>query len=142
MAVYDIRRGQPEEGGERSVSALFSELTSELSTLFRQEVALVKAETSASLATAKAGITALAIGGVLGFAGLIVLLFSAVYGLSTVMHLGWAALIVSVVTLAVAAFAVMTGMRKLKERSMLPKRSMDSLRRDAEVATRRSHEQY
>jgi len=140
MAIYDIRQRQPGEDEEPSVSSLFSDLATELSTLFRQEIALAKAETSESLASAKAAVTALAIGGVLGFAGLIVLLFAAVYGLAAVMPQGWAALIVAVVTLAVSAVAVMSGIKKFKERSMLPKRSVQSLRRDAEVAARRTHE--
>jgi hypothetical protein len=140
MAVYDIHRRDSNEPSEPSLKSLFSDLATELSTLFRQEVALAKAETTASLQTAKAGAMAIAIGGVLGFAGLIVLLFAAVYGLSALMHPGWAALIVAVVTLGAAGAAVASGMKKLKERSMFPKRSAESLKRDAEVATRRNHE--
>lgn len=140
MAVYDINRRDPNQPEEPSLKSLFSELTTELSTLFRQEVALAKAETRQSLQVAKAGATAIAIGAVLGFAGLIVLLFAAVYGLSALMHPGWAALIVAVVTLAVAGGAAASGAKKLKQSTMYPKRSAESIKRDAEVATRRNHE--
>ena len=141
MAVYDIRRDRPGAAPEeQSVKSLFSELATELSTLFRQEVALAKAETTASLATAKAGITAIAAGAAVGFAGFIVLLFAAVYGLWAAMHIGWAALIVSVLTRIAAGLAVRSGIGKLKQRSMFPKRSVESLRRDAQLATRRNHE--
>lgn len=141
MVVRDIHRGaRPEPSHEPSLKDLFSDLTDELSTLFRQEVALAKAETTASLATLKAGAIALGIAAVLALGGYFVLLFAAVYGLSALMHQGWAALIVGVVTLIGAAIAGNVGLKKLKARSMVPRRSVASLKRDAEVATRRNHE--
>lgn len=127
------------EAEQRSLGSLVSELTNEVSTLFRDEVDLVKTEGSQKLAKAKTGILAIAIGSILALAGLVVLLFAAVYGLAEVMHIGWAALIVAVVTLVIAGIAAMSGMSSLKPENLTPERSMNSLREDADIAKEKTH---
>lgn len=139
MAVHDIHR-EPHGRGPRDqapLRALLSELTSDFSNLFRQEVALARAETSEKVAQARTGVVWLAAGGVIAFASLIILLMAAVYGLSEVMHPGWAALIVGGVTLLIGLIAMASGRSHLKAKSMMPRRTAESLRRDADVATRR-----
>lgn len=139
MAVHDIHRDSPERGAGQMppLRALFSELASDFSTLFRQEVALARAETSEKVAQARTGVVWLAAGGVIAFASLIILLMAAVYGLSEVMHPGWAALIVGGVALLIGLIAIASGRSHLKAKNMVPRRTTESLRRDADVATRR-----
>lgn len=139
MAVHDIHRESHGRGprDQAPLRALLSELTSDFSNLFRQEVALARAETSEKVAQARTGVVWLAAGGVIAFASLIILLMAAVYGLSEVMHPGWAALIVGGVTLLIGLIAMASGRSHLKAKSMMPRRTVESLRRDADVATRR-----
>jgi hypothetical protein len=56
-------------GETGSVASLISRLVGELSTLFRKEFALAKAEISESVSHAKAGAVAIAAGGAVIFAG-------------------------------------------------------------------------
>ncbi|NLO79507.1 MAG: phage holin family protein [Xanthomonadaceae bacterium] len=139
MAVHDIRREHARRGesDQPPLRALFGELTAQLSMLFRQEVALARAETSEKIAQARSGVTWLVAGGVIAFASLFVLLMAGVYGLSELMHPGWAALIVGGAALLVGLLAMAAGRSRLKARNMMPQRTFESLRRDADVAARR-----
>src|SRR5690606_13310967 len=71
------------EAENRSLGSLVSELATEVSTLFRKEVELVKLEASQKASSARNGAISLAVGGMLAFAGFIVLLMAAAYGLGT-----------------------------------------------------------
>ncbi|MBQ1075495.1 phage holin family protein [Micromonospora sp. C31] len=86
-----------------SIGELMRQVTSDLSTLMRQEVELAKAEIRQE--GKKAGKTAGFFGGA-GFGGYMVALFLSLAlwaGLSNVMDAGWAALIVAVIWGAIAA---------------------------------------
>lgn len=147
MAVHDINRNRSGTEAEaqlreeaRSVRSLFSELGNEISTLFRQEVALMKAETGEKINQAKSGAISMAAGAGIAFMAGIILLMAAVYGLSELMHPGWAALIVGGVTLIAGLIMLNSGRRNLKTGNMMPHRTAESLKRDANVAARRTHE--
>ena len=146
MAIHDIERERAERESEqrasheaesRSFRSLFSELATEISTLFRQEIALARAETSDKVSQARSGVVWLAVGAVIALAGLIVLLDAAVYGLAEVMAPGWAALIVGGVAVLIGLIAIGSGRSHLKARNMMPRRTAESLRKDADVASRR-----
>ncbi|MFF3869260.1 phage holin family protein [Micromonospora sp. NPDC001898] len=86
-----------------SIGELMRQVTSDLSTLMRQEVELAKAEIRQE--GKKAGKAAGLFGGA-GFGGYMVALFLSIAlwaGLSNVMDAGWAALIVAVIWGAIAA---------------------------------------
>ncbi|MEH0974431.1 phage holin family protein [Micromonospora sp. CPCC 205546] len=97
---------QPHDADEvrgSSIGELMRQVTSDLSTLMRQEVELAKAEIRQE--GKKAGKTAGFFGGA-GFGGYMVALFLSLAlwaGLSNVMDAGWAALIVAVIWGAIAA---------------------------------------
>lgn len=122
------------EAENRSLGSLVSELATEVSTLFRKEVELVKLEASQKASSARNGAISLAVGGMLAFAGFIVLLMAAAYGLGTLMHMGWAALIVGAVALVLGGIVAMIGASKLKPQNLAPARSSESLREDMEFA--------
>ena len=79
---------------DASVVGLLRQLSREVPALFTKELALAKAELQNSLSTLKAGIGAVAGGAIVFLAGFIILLMSAVYGLSLFMAPWLAALIV------------------------------------------------
>ncbi|MGW1062577.1 phage holin family protein [Micromonospora rubida] len=86
-----------------SIGELMRQVTSDLSTLVRQEVELAKAEIRQE--GRKVGMAAGLFGGA-GFGGYMVALFLSIAlwaGLSNVMDAGWAALIVAVIWGAIAA---------------------------------------
>jgi hypothetical protein len=65
----------------RSIPALFREVVRDAYDLVRQEIALAKAEAAEKVSAVENGIAALAIGGAVAFAGLLVLLDAAVFAL-------------------------------------------------------------
>ena len=125
-------RADEVEVEQTSVGELIGNISNDLSQLFRQEVALAKAELKQE--ASKAGKAAGMLGGA-GFAGylaVVLLSFALVFGLSNVMDAGWAALIVAVIWLIIGAVLYASGRKKLKTVDPVPRRTVDTIKEDAE----------
>ncbi|MEO9248785.1 phage holin family protein [Citricoccus nitrophenolicus] len=99
---------------------MFSSLSANLSTLVRQEIQLAKAEATAE--AKKAGTGAGMMAGA-ALAAVLVLLFlsmALMWALGSVMHLGWAALIVAVIWAIVAAVLALMGKKHFDRIKGLP----------------------
>lgn len=116
---------------ERSVAALLTDLANQTSALFRQEAALLKAELHEKLDRIGHGVTALAVGALIAFSGWLALLAAAVLALATVVAPWLAALIVAVVVLLAGAALLYLGKTRLDAASLVPRRTLNSLREDA-----------
>jgi hypothetical protein len=113
--------------GDASVGELVSEVSQDLSTLMRQELALAKAELKQE--ARKSGKAAGLLGGA-GFAGYMLLLFLSIaawWGLANVMDQGWAALIVAGVWAVIAAVLYVTGRNRMGEVNP-PERTTETLK--------------
>jgi hypothetical protein len=111
---------EPDDRRE-SLGQLLGEVTKDISTLFRQEVELAKAELSES--AKKAGKGAGMFGGA-GVAGLLALVFLSValwWGLGFLTGLVWSAIIVAVIWGIVAAVLAMRGKKEVEEIQGVPK---------------------
>lgn len=105
-----------------SLGTMFKSLSTNLTRLIQQEIALAKAETAQSVEKAKdsakdAGKGAGILGGA-GVAGHFVLLFlslALMWGLGGVMGLGWSALIVAVIWAIIAAVLAAVGKKNLDQ---------------------------
>lgn len=132
--------GAPRAGraGERPLTLLFSDLWRETSQLLRSEVELAKAEMNEKASKLGSSVAAVAAGGAVLFAGLIVTLFAAVAGLARVLpaeHADWLApLIVGAVVMLVGYFVLAVGRRGLRAENLAPKYTIASIRRDADMA--------
>ena len=110
-----------------SVGELLGEVTQDLSTLMRQELALAKAEVK------EEGIKAAKAGGMLGaagFAGYMVLLFASIaawWGLAEVMAPGWAALIVTAIWAVIGAVLFAVGRQRMREVNPKPERTVETV---------------
>ena len=128
------RQGQsrPAED-ERSLSELLSEMSTELTTLLRKEVELLKAETKDSVSqAAKAGVLlgAVAVGGLFA---LLLLAMAAAFGLAEVMATGLAFLLVGLVFLLVAGVAFAMARKKLAD-VRPPDQAIATIKEAVEVA--------
>jgi hypothetical protein len=114
-----------------SVGELIGNISDDLSQLFRQEVALAKAELKQQ--AAKAGTAAGLLGGagLAGYLAVVLLSFALVFGLGNVMDPGWAALIVAVVWGVIGAVLYANGRTKLKTVDPMPRRTVDTIKEDA-----------
>ncbi len=123
---------------QRGLVALFSDLWRETSTLVHEEAELAKAELSEKVSQVGTGATEMAVGGLIVFAGFIVLLFAAVNGLAMILppeHAAWLApLIVGLAVMVMGFIALAHGKHEMSAESLTPHRSMESLRRDAQLA--------
>jgi len=126
MGTPMTAQGRPDVEGT-SVGQLISEVTTDLSTLMRQELQLAKAEVTAEAKKAGQGA---GLFGAAGFAGYMVLLFlslALMWGLSNVMDTGWAGLIVAVIWAVIGAVAFVMGRARFKQVNPKPERTVDTL---------------
>ncbi|HUQ53179.1 MAG TPA: phage holin family protein [Gammaproteobacteria bacterium] len=141
MSTRTSDMGSRERTGPRNIEArdyestptLLRRLLNDVGTLFAQEVALLKAETTESIGDLKAATVSMAMGGAVAFMGAFFLLLSAVYGLSNVVDPWLAALIVGGVVTLIGVIMLVTGSKKLEPRAVAPRRTAAALRRDTEM---------
>jgi hypothetical protein len=117
---------------ERSIGDLFSELANETGTLIRQEVALAQAEMTQKATDAGKNAASLAMGGAVGYAAFLILLAAIVAGLSYLMPVWLAALIVAAIVGAVSYYMVSTALVKLKRADLAPRETVTTLKEDAQ----------
>jgi hypothetical protein len=118
---------RPEVSG-RSVGDLIGEVSGDLSTLMRQELALAKAEVRQEAITAGKAAGML---GAAGFAGYMVVLFVSItvwWALANAMDEAWAALIVTVLWAIVGAVLYAVGKARLKRVHPKPERTVQTLK--------------
>ncbi|HEY0471057.1 MAG TPA: phage holin family protein [Kribbella sp.] len=116
---------------DESIGELVSQLTTDVGTLTRQELALAKTELQAE--AKKAGKGAGMLGGA-AFAGWMMALFlslTVMWALDKAMDLIWAALIVAGIWAVVAAVLAMAGRKELHQVSPKPDQTVESLKEDA-----------
>jgi hypothetical protein len=119
---------------DRSLKDLLADLTESITTLFRQEIQLARAETSEKITQVGVAIGAIAGGAILALAALIVLLQALVIGITEAgVPAGWASLIVGVIVAIIAYVLIHKGTNDLKASNLAPNRTMGSLKRDAQV---------
>jgi putative superfamily III holin-X len=121
----------PPPRSERSVAALFGDLARECSQLFRQEIALGRAELEAKVSQFGTAALEILAGGLIVYAGFLALLVGAGLGLALLIQPWLAALVVGAVTVTIGAILAYMGKRALESRTLIPKRTLRSLRKDA-----------
>ena len=105
----------------RSLGALVSDISQDLSTLVRQEVALAKAEAKESATRAGKGAGLLAGAGVAGQLALVFLSVAVWWGRGNAIGRGWSGLGVAVVWAVIAAVLGLVGRGQLKQTPGLPR---------------------
>ena len=119
---------------DRSLKDLLSDLTTSLTTLVRKEIQLARAETSEKVTQSMVAVGAIAAGGILALSALIVLLQALVIAIAELgVPPALASLIVGLVVAVIAYVLIHKGTNDLKATNLAPDRTIDSLRRDAQV---------
>lgn len=128
----------PREPEQVGIGELISEITTDLTTLVRQEVELAKAEVRQEVS--KTGKAAGMLGGA-GFAGWMVAVFASLAltgALWALMPFGWAALIVAVLWAIVGAVLFVRGRALLRAVNPKPEQTVQSLKEDVQWAKSQS----
>ena len=126
----------------RSLGALLTDLSHNLSTLFRQEIALARAEVSEKLHQAGAGVALLAAGAMIILIGLFFLAQALVFGLVALLEIWlpaeiavWLGPLLVGIAAGVLAWSLLArGRRQLRAERLAPQRTVESLREDAALA--------
>ena len=113
--------------GDISVGELIGNVTRDLSTLMRQELALAQAEVKQEVSKTAKGAAAMSGAGVAGYFVLLFLSIALWAGLSNVMNAGWAGLIVAVLWAVIGGALFAVGRSKLREVHPKPERTVDTL---------------
>lgn len=119
---------------EKSLGQLFSELTSDLSTLMRKEVELAKVETKEEVSRAGKAGGMLGGGAFAGYFALLFLSFALAWLLDEWMHTAVAFLIVGLLYAVVAAVLVVRGRARLQNVNPVPQQTVETLKEDVQWA--------
>lgn len=115
---------------DRSLGELFSELTREITTLIRQEVALAKTEMSSKVSSVGKDLGFVAAGGLVAYAGFLVLLAFLVLLLGTFMPLWVSALIVGAVVTGIGIYLVKHYLSAFSNINPTPTETVQTLKED------------
>jgi uncharacterized membrane protein YqjE len=124
--------GSPPDVEDQSVGSIVGRLSTHLSQLLSQEIALAKAELRSEVQKAAKG-TGMLAGA--GFAAWMVAIFASVtlmWLLDNAMDVTWAALIVTLLWLVVGAVLFVVGRNQLKQVNPKPEQTVESLKEDKE----------
>lgn len=121
-------------GNHRTLGELFSELSSGLSRLFKDEVELSKAEITKKALHLFKDAAFLIIGGIFAFAAFLVLLASAVLGLGMVLPLWLSALLIGLAVCGIAFTLITKGISDFKKRSIKPEKTIQTVKEDVQWA--------
>ena len=120
---------------ERSLGQIVGDITSDLTTLMRQELDLAKTELKEEATKFGAGAGMLAGAGVAGHFVLIFGSLALMFGLDTFLPLWLAALIVMIIWAVVAAVLALSGRKAIKAANPQLPQTQESLKEDARWAT-------
>lgn len=126
----DIRDKQQQPSPEQPLSELISNLTEDTSRLFRQEVALARAEIKQEASVAMVAAAMMAMAGAFAAVALILLSLAAAEGLQRWfdIDIAWCYFIVAVLWTVIAGVLFAMGRKKMREVNPKPERTVESLR--------------
>lgn len=124
---------QPPEA-DASLGELFAGLSSDMSSLLRDELSLAKVELKEEVT--KVGRAGGMLGGaaLAGYMTIVLLSFAAAWGLAEVMAVGWAFLIVAAAWAAAAGLLYLRGRDQLQSVHPKPEQTIDTLKEDVQWA--------
>lgn len=129
---------EPETTEQRSLGTLFTEMTSELSTLFRQEVSLAKAEVRQEASKAGQAAGLLAGAAIAGLVGLLILTMALAFAIGDLLENTWLGFLIIGIILAIAAAVLaQSGRKRLQTVNPTPERTIETLKEDMQTIKER-----
>jgi uncharacterized membrane protein YqjE len=129
----------PQPGETRSLGQIVGDITSDMSTLVRQEIDLAKAEMAERGKRAGKGAGMLAAGAVVALLALGALTACVIAALDLAMATWLAALIVTVIYGVIAGVLAMTGRKQIREAAPpVPEQTIESVKEDVQWAKTRT----
>jgi len=124
---------------DRSLGDLFADLSRQTTTLIRQEIELAKTEMTAKASRLGKDVASLGAGAAVAYAGFLAIVYGVIVLLGTVLGNLWlSALIVGAILAGVGFFLIQNGRQALQREDLTPRRTIESLKEDAEWAKDRT----
>lgn len=123
-----------------SFKSLWGQLSTGISDLFQSEIRLAKTELSEKTDQVTKALLAVAGGLFIALAALVILLQAVVVALSDNMDPAMAALLVGVIAAIIGLVLVIGGAKGLKPANLEPRRTVNELRRDQDLAKEHMHD--
>lgn len=120
--------------GEPSIGELFADLSRELTTLVRQEMALATTEMGQKASRVGRDVGSLVLGGAILYAGFLALVGALVALLAGFIPTWLAALVVGLLVAGVGYFLVQRGLTALKQVDLAPRETIATLKDDVQWA--------
>jgi uncharacterized membrane protein YqjE len=121
--------------GEPSLGDLVMGLTDDITTLVRKEVELAKTELQENIKQGAQAGSMVAVGGMVAYAGLILLLIGVAIALGDWWNNLWLGAGVVGIVVGLIGWAILNGgLKQIKEVSLVPRKTIASLERDAQMA--------
>jgi len=118
---------------ERSLGQLLTDITNDLSTLLRKEIQLARVETMEKASQATQSVVLMVAGGLVAYTGVIALVIGIIVALANWMPLWVSALVVGVLLAIVGFVLIQSGRASLKRMSVVPEKTIESIKEDAEM---------
>jgi len=128
----------PPVDSAQTISGLFHQLTTHLSTLLRQELTLARTELFHSLNRLLSSLGSVLAGFALLYMALWLLVVAAIFALALLMPVWLAALALGALAFVIGLVLVQRGRRLLKNAHLAPSHLPESLRKDKDVLLRRT----
>ena len=120
---------------DRSLGELFAELSEKTSTLVQKEIELARHEVTRSATEMARKSVMIGVGGAVAYAGFIVLLIGAAWLLVMIGLPTWIAFVIAGgIALAVGGFLAMRAAQALKTVSVVPEKTVETIKQDVEWA--------
>ncbi len=129
------RQWVAQDNGERSLGDLLTGLTTDLSTLLRQEVQLAKVETMEKVNHATQSIVLMAAGGFVAYGGFLAIIAAMVAGFSLWFSLSiWlSALLVGVLWIVVGLICLQIGRSTLQQVNVVPEKTLETMKGNVDM---------
>lgn len=119
---------------EQSLGELFSDLSQQTSTLVKKEIELARHEVTRSVTTLGKDAAMIAVGGVIAYAGAIVVLIGLGWLLTFWLPVWLAFVLVGAIVVAIGAFLAWRAIQEMKKVSVVPERTVETVKEDVEWA--------
>lgn len=120
---------------DRSLGELLGDLSQQTATLVKKEIELARHEITRSATNLGRDAALAAAGGAVAYAGFILLLIGVAWLLATIGLPEWLAFVlVGVISIAIGAFLVMRYMQQMSKVSVVPERTVETIKEDVEWA--------
>ncbi|HYD99933.1 MAG TPA: phage holin family protein [Alphaproteobacteria bacterium] len=123
------------------LTTLLGQLMDGFRDLFRGEIALAKAEMSEKVSRLGTSAAAVAVGGILLLAGLLVLLDAVVWAIAEFVDHWVAALVVGLAVLGIGYMVLRTGLKSFQAGNLVPNRTVGSIKEDVRFAREQVRDQ-